>query len=394
MSWNAQTTMSLRLEFVNLARSEDANIAELCRRFVISRQTAYKWIERFEEGGVEALQDRSRRPHSMPERTDAEMTARIVELRQKHPSWGPRKLRRRLQDLGVEGLPAPSTIGGLLRREGLIAPEAALGHRPHQRFARSEPNALWQIDFKGHFALARGGRCHPLTALDDCTRYLLALVACANQRDAATRAHLTTAFRRYGLPLEILADNAPPWGSTACDGGWTAFGVWLLRLGVRLIHGRARHPQTQGKEERFHRTLQADLLSRRDFADLSQTQHAFDQYRPHYNCERPHQALDLSVPASHYHASARSFPERLPSIEYAPGDLVKTVKAKGEITWKNRTYFIGNAFVRQPVALRPTRRDGVLEVFFCHQKLGIIDLHLPPAPSKHHYLSIRPQPHS
>ncbi len=386
MPWNATTAMSLRQEFIDLARHESANKRALCRRFGITPTVGYKWLQRYTAEGAAGLEDRSRRPQHSPKRTSAEVTARLVALRQEHPAWGARKLRRRLADLGVEDLPAPSTITEILRREGLLVAPAEGPRGPYQRFARSTPNALWQMDFKGHFALSRGGRCHALTVLDDHARYLLGLRACGNERGETVRTQLLDIFGRYGLPEEILCDNGSPWGGPG--GEWTALSVWLLRLGIGVCHGRPFHPQTQGKDERFHRTLQAEVLSRLDLRDLRHSQEVFDRYRPIYNTERPHHAHDLATPASRYAPSPRSLPRVLTPILYALGDEVRRVKTKGEITWCNRTYFLGQAFAGEHVALRPTATDGLYHVFFCHQPLGAINLHAPPALSKHHYLPL------
>lgn len=378
--------MSQRLEFVSLAQHENANIAELCRRFGISREVGYKWLRRFRAGGTAALADCSRRPHTSPGRTAEAVRSQLLELRAAHPAWGPRKLRRRLEDLGVEGMPARSTIGRLLRQAGAIDPQASGEHQAYLRFERPRPNELWQMDFKGHVAMSRGGRCHPLTVLDDHARYLLGLRACAQENDATVRPHLQEIFARYGLPENLLCDNAPPW--SGAGGEWTALAIWLVRLGIRVVHGRPYHPQTQGKEERFHRTLKAEVLSRTDLRDLLQSQSVFDQWRPIYNHQRPHEALGLATPATRYAPSTRGLPGILPPIEYSPGDLVRRVKGKGEVTWRNRTYFLGHGFAREHIALRPTSTDGLHEVFFCHQRLGWIDLTQPPAKSKHHYLSL------
>jgi transposase InsO family protein len=392
MPWNTATAMSLRQEFVQLAGHESANKRAVCERFGISRTTGYKWLERYGEEGKEGLGNRSRRPHHCPNQTKAEVTARIVALRQEHPAWGARKLRRRLADLGVQELPAPSTITEILRREGLLHRTPAETPGPWQRFARSRPNALWQMDFKGHFALSRGGRCHPLTVLDDHARYLLGLRACGDELGATVRDHLWSLFRSYGLPEELLCDNGPPWGGPGGD--WTALGVWLVRLGVRVCHGRPFHPQTQGKDERLHRTLKVEVLDRTDLRDLVHSQEVFDWWRPIYNDERPHEAHDLATPASRYAPSTRSLPASLLPIEYSPGDVVRRVKGKGEITWRNRTYYLGLAFAREDIALRPTSTDGLFQVFFCHQALGAIDFRTPPAPSKNHYLPLLPLPPS
>ncbi len=388
MPWMTKDTVTLRLEFVSHARAPGANIAELCRRFGISRKSGYKWLARA-RGATDlgaALGDRSRRPQRTPRRTEAALEERLAALRAAHPAWGPRKLRRRLEDLGVEGLPAPSTVGAILRRRGVIDPGEAERHRAPVRFERAAPNELWQMDFKGHFALSRGGRCHPLTLLDDHSRYLLGLRACGREDQPTVRAQIEALFGRYGLPESLLWDNAPPWSGPG--GEWTALAVWLVRLGIRVLHGRPYHPQTQGKEERFHRTLQAEVLIRKDLRDLAHSQQVFDAWRPVYNLQRPHEALALATPASRYAPSQRALPARLPAIEYAVADEVRAVKAKGSITSRNRTYYLGQGLARQPIALRPSATDGLYEVFFCHQRLGWIDLHTAPAKSKDHCLPL------
>jgi transposase InsO family protein len=392
MPWMTKDTMSLRMEFVTLAREPDGNIAQLCRRYAISRQTGYKWMKRYGQSGRSGLEDRSRRPHRICGATDAAVEQRLVALRKEHPAWGPRKLRRRLEVLGQSDLPAPSTIAAILRRNGLVGSEESARHTAFVRFERSEPNELWQMDFKGYFAMGRGGNCHPLTVLDDCARFLLGLRACANEQGATVHGHLRELFRLYGLPLELLCDNGAPWGGRQETDRWSSLSVWLLRLGIRVCHGRPYHPQTQGKDERLHRTLKAEVLCRHDLRDLAHAQQVFGQWRSVYNHERPHQALDMDVPASRYRPSLRSFPETLPPIEYDGQDIVKTVKQKGEITWRNRTYYIGQAFAGLPIALRPGTRDGLFEVFFCHQSLGWINLLIPSQKPKHHYLQILKTP--
>ena len=378
--------LELRTEFVNLAMQESANVTELCRRFKISRKTGYKWIARYRQEAGAGLRDRARRPKRSPRRTALEMEERVLALRASHPAWGPRKLKRRLEDLGMEKLPARSTLGVILKRHALIEAQEGLKHKPWQRFERARANELWQMDFKGDFALGRGGRCFPLPIIDDHSRFVVGIFACANQQEKTVRARLDMVFERYGLPEELLCDNGSPWGG--CRGEWSRLAVWLLRHGVRLFHGRPYHPQTQGKQERFNRTLKAEVLQRQDLRDLDQAQREFERWRNVYNFQRPHEALGMGVPATRYEVSHRRFQMELGEIEYAPGDLVKKVKCKGEITWRNQTYYIGNAFAGEVVALRPTRQDHCWEVYFCHQRLGRIDLRQK-ANSKHHYLPIR-----
>jgi len=310
--------MSLRQEFVLLAQQEGSNRRELCRRFGISPQTAYKWLARYAVEGEAGLADRSRRPATYPEQTCAELEQRVVDLRREHPAWGGRKIRRRLQDLGYRDVPASSTITDILHRHDLITPQASAQARAWERFEHAEPNYLWQMDFKGWFALRDGTQCSPLTVLDDHSRFNLLLAACTDTRTPVVQNHLCEAFRRYGLPLRINADNGAPWGSPAQPGQLTKLEMWLIRLGVRLSHSRPAHPQTNGKDERFHRSFKAEVLAGRYFATSRQAQHAFDHWRDVYNPQRPHEALALATPVTRYKPSPRPYPDRLPPIEYSP----------------------------------------------------------------------------
>ena len=212
MPWQEVSTMSLRKEFVTLASAQGANRAELCRRFEISRKTGYKWLKRTGDGG--GLADATRRPAHSPGRSAPELEQAIVALRDTHPAWGARKLRRRLQDLGYEELPAASTVHAILRRAGRIGQEHSQGHRPWQRFEHEQPNALWQMDFKGHFALQTGERCHPLTVLDDHSRFALCLQACENEQGQTVQAGLNRTFQRYGLPARIAVWTTARPGAT------------------------------------------------------------------------------------------------------------------------------------------------------------------------------------
>jgi transposase InsO family protein len=370
MPWQEVSTVSLRKEFVMLASIEGANRAELCRRFGISRKTGYKWLERAGAGCEPA--EATRRPAHSPWRSTAAMERLIVALRDEHPAWGARKLRRRLEDLGHRGLPAPSTVQAILKRHGRIDAQRSPAHQPWQRFEHPQPNALWQMDFKGHFAL-QSGRCHPLTVLDDHSRFALCLHACADERGQTVQAQLERVFRRYGLPARIGVDNGSPWGDTF-DSPYTPLVAWLIRLGVGVSHSRPYHPQTLGKDERFHRTLKAEVLDR-TYGDLPAAQCGFDRWRLVYNCERPHEALGMQVPASRYQASPRAMPAGLPAIEYASGEIVRRVQQQGLLSYRGRQLRVSKAFTGMPVALRPRQdADGQFEVFFCHQKIAQFEL--------------------
>lgn len=372
MPWQEVSTMSLREEFVHLASAEASNLRELCRRFGISPKTGYKWLKRFAADPHSGLQDRSRRPLCSPRRTCAAMEERVRALRHAHPAWGGRKLRRRLTDLGETGVPAASTVTAILHRQAMIDPAASERSQPWIRFEHPQPNLLWPMDFKGHFPVGQG-RCHALTVLDDHSRFVPCLAACGNEQGATVQARLIPVFRRYGLPARMTMDNGAPWGNQVAH-ALTGVTGWLIRLGIRVSHSRPYHPQTQGKNERFHRTLALEVLRGRVFPDLADCQERFDRFRDTYNLERPHEALGLATPASRYQVSERVFPETLAPIEYAPGDSVRRVQGKGDISYRGTSYRIGTALHGLPVALRPTREDGLLDVFFCHQRLTQIDL--------------------
>jgi len=373
MPWKVETVMNVRREFVELARMEGANLSELCRRFEVSRPTAYKWLKRYEADGVPGLADQSRRPQSSPAQTSAEMEAAVVQLRRQHPVWGARKLRRLLLNRGVEGVPAPSTITEILRRHLLLERDGVPAPGPYKRFERKRPNELWQMDFKGHFAMGDGRRCHPLTVLDDHSRFSIVLQACGNEQGEVVQSALTGAFRVYGLPEAMLMDNGSPWGD-GFGSPWTALTVWLLKLGVRVLHGRPYHAQTQGKAERFHRSLKAEVLQGRVLRDLSESQVEFDRWRVIYNFERPHESLDLHVPNHRYTPSSRGYPERLPEIVFSPNEDVRRVQQGGSLSFRGQTWHVSKAFAGERVGLRPTLRDGVWEVWFGRACLGELNL--------------------
>jgi transposase InsO family protein len=373
MPWSEVSVMELRQEFVVLARAEGTNLRRLCERFGISRTTGYKWLARYAAQGEAGLVDRSRRPQGSPARTPAGMEAAVLAERAAHPAWGGRKLRRRLLTQGHAPVPAASTITAILARHGKIPPGTAATQGPWQRFEKAAPNELWQMDFKGHFALL-SGRCHPLTMLDDHSRFSVGLIACGNERHATVHTALTAVFRRYGLPAQLITDNGPPWGSSDRAFPYTRLSAWLIRLGIRVGHARPLHPQTMGKDERFHRTLKAEAIGDQILPDLVVCQRRFTHWRSIYNTERPHEALGLAVPASRYQPSPRAFPEALPIIDYGDGAIVRKVQAKGEISYRGQTYRVGAAFRGLPVALRSTETDGRLAVWFCHQKVAELDL--------------------
>jgi putative transposase len=295
-----------------------------------------------------------------------------VALRDAHPAWGARKLVRLLQREGLAA-PAFSTVHKVLQRHGRIVAPAG-GPAAPQRFEKAAPNLLWQMDFKGWVALADGSRCHPLTVLDDHSRYDLCLQACANEQGATVQERLQLTFQRYGLPEAFFVDNGGPWGDWSGQ-RWTRLAVWLLKLGIALLHSRPYHPQSRGKNERFHRTLKAEVFALKRFRDLAEVQCAFDAWRTIYNLQRPHAALDQEVPASRYRPSARSLPARLPQVEYDAGEIVRTVPtSKAYISFKGRLWKVPQAFCGERLALRPLTTDGQYGICFGAHQIATLNL--------------------
>jgi transposase InsO family protein len=364
-----------------LASQEGANRRELCRRFGVSPKTGYKWLARAGEGAPTspALTDRSRRPHTSPTRSSVTIEQAVLALRCEHPAWGGRKIARRLADLDQAQV-TPSTVTRILHRHGLIAPEASQAATPWRRFEHDAPNSLWQLDFKGHFPTL-AGRCHALTLLDDHSRFNLLLGAMAHTDTAPVQAQLIQAFQRYGLPLRINADNGSPWGSPSAGGrSLSELAVWLIRLGIAVSFSAPYHPQTNGKLERFHRSLNREVITRQHFKDHAGAQASFDVWRQSYNCERPHEALAMQVPAQRYQVSKLNYPERFRDIEYPGTDTVITVGWNGFIHFQGRKLRTSTALHRLPIGIRPNSQcDGLHDVYFCHQRFMQIDLNEPHA---------------
>jgi transposase InsO family protein len=375
MPWRETSILDERREFVRLALQEGANRRELCRRFGISPDAGYRWLARW-SAGDEALADRSHRPLSSPRRSEGEVEAHVLAVRDAHPAWGARKIARVLQREGVEP-PAVSTIHAILQRhDRIMAPIG--GGRATTRFEKPAANQLWQMDFKGWVRLVDSSICHPLTVVDDHSRFALCLRACANQQGETVKALIENTFRRYGLPDAIYVDNGSPWGD-ASGQKWTRFGVWLLKLGVDVIHSRPYHPQGRGKNERFHRTLAQEVFAFERFADQAAAQRAFDRWRDIYNFERPHEGIAYETPANRYRPSLRPMPDKTPQADYDQGEVVRIVlSTKDYVSFKGRLWKVPGAFRGERVAIRPKNNDGQFGVFFASHQIADIDLTAPP----------------
>jgi transposase InsO family protein len=366
--------MDRKKEFVRLALAPGANRRELCRRFGVSATLGYRLLGRYRAEGEAGLPERSRRPSGSPERTSAEIEAAVLAVRAAHPAWGGRKIAAVLTRQGLAA-PAPSTVTQILRRHGVELGAFGGGPSPFIRFEHPAPNDLWQMDFKGHVAL-RQGRLHPLTVLDDHSRFCLVLGACADQKTPTVKACLIQAFERYGLPWRMTMDNGPPWGSGPGD-PYTPLGVWLMEQDIRIGHSRPYHPQTQGKDERFHRTLKAEALGGPPFEDLIHAASCLERWRDVYNTERPHEALKLLTPIDRYDPSPRPYRQTSEPFAYGPDDQLRRVPPHGRISFKNRLYRVPKAFRGKIVAVRPTAKDGVYDILFRTKLITSIDLNQP-----------------
>lgn len=372
MPFREVSRMNEKQEFCRLALGGSVSMRGLCRRFGVSATTGYKWLERYRAGGPAGLEDLSRRPVSSPWRCAVQVEAAVLEVRRAHPVWGGRKIRAALAACGTAA-PSASTITAILRRNGLPVGEQGGGRRDWTRFEHAAPNDLWQMDFKGHVRMDDGGRLHPLTVLDDHSRYAIVLKACADQRTATVREALVEAFRRHGLPRALITDNGSPWGDGP-GSPFTPLGVFLIDQGVRIAHARPYHPQTMGKDERFHRTLKAEAMGGPPFADLAAAEKAFAHWRGVYNRLRPHEALGLATPASRYAPSPRDFRDHPRPPEYGPDHAVRHVQQGGILSFQGRTMRVPKAFRGCAVALRPTDQDGVYDIFYRHQPIARLDL--------------------
>jgi putative transposase len=375
MPWSETCPMEERVRFVLAALEGWTSVSELCEKHGVSRRVGYKWLSRYEAGGLAALEDRKRAPRRQARETSPEVVARIVELRQQRPSWGPRKLRARLVHLHPEIVwPAPSTMGEILRREGLI-PKRARRRRPpgawsSARTVADAPNRVWTADFKGEFRLGSAQLCYPLTVVDAHSRYLLGCHGLPGTKARGAKAAFERIFREYGLPEVIRTDNGTPFRSRAVA-GLSQLAVWWIRLGIRLEWTRPRHPQDNGAHERMHRTLKAEAIKpARETPELQQR--TFNRFRAVYNEERPHEALNLQTPASLYKPSERRMPARLRDLDYPEHFLRRKISLHGQLRWRRQAYFVSETLRHQMIGLEHTG-GGVFNLHFGPVQLGQLD---------------------
>jgi transposase InsO family protein len=355
MPWKVSGVVEERARFVFEYEKGECNLAELCRHYGIARKTGYKWLERFAEDELRGLQDRSRAAWRHPNQTPREIEQQVLELRQAHMRWGPRKLRRWLEDKHAQQVwPAASTIGELLKREGLVIARKQRRRTPPytQPFAAAQaPNQVWCADFKGWFRTQDGKRIDPLTMTDAHSRYLLRCQAVEKTDTARVQAIFEAAFREYGMPEAIRTDNGAPFASRAIA-GLSRLAVWLMKRDVVPERIQAGHPEQNGRHERMHRTLKEETATP-PAANRRAQQQAFQRFRREYNEERPHEALGQKTPATVYVPSPRPFPERVPEPEYDNGFEVRRVYPHGQFFWQGQDVFLSKALAGERIGLEP-----------------------------------------
>jgi transposase InsO family protein len=360
--WRTSDLVTIREEFVERAMSGRHPVAALCNAYGISEKTGHKWLNRFKDEGRPGLSDRSRAPHESPHRISLEVRREILALREKHPTWGPKKLRVVLRRRVPEKhWPAASSIGDLLRREGCVRPQrrrnigAELPIDSGLTVPRA-PNDVWSTDFKGQFRLTNGDLCYPLTAQDAFSRFVIGTTALNSTASLPVEIAFTRHFQEYGLPRVIRSDNGVPFASPSAIGRLSKLSVWWISLGIRPERIEPGEPQQNGTHERMHKTLKADA-TRPPSSSLTEQQLRFDRFRREYNDERPHESLDQETPASRYSPSARVFPSSLPEIVYPAHFEVRVVTQSGAISFRARRFQLSTALTNQEIGLEEIDDD-------------------------------------
>jgi putative transposase len=395
MAWREVAPMEERVRFVLQAVREEQGMSALCREFRISRKTGYKWLARYRAWGLAGVRELSRRPRTSPTRIPAEVVRLLLRERQRHGSWGPKKLRAILATkYGIRPVPAASTIGTLLRRHGLTRPPRR--RRPvsqPERTARTvptHPNEVWAADFKGWFRTGDGQRCDPLTISDLYSRYVLACRLVEGPRIEDVRPAFRRVFRRFGLPEVLRVDNGPPFGSRGV-GGLSQLSVWWLQCGIRVEFIEPGHPEQNGGHERMHRTLKAET-TRPPATNPRAQQARFDGWRREFNQERPHEALGMQRPAQRYARSPRRYSDHPAPPIYPAHYHLRRVKRVGVIKWRNQLRYIGEALRGMVVGVVEVG-DAQYDVYFGALRLGrleregalrAVDSPPTPPPSLHH----------
>lgn len=373
MPWTEWTIMDQREQFIQDWLSGEYTKVALCSGYGISRPTGDKWLARYHAQGVAGLGDLSRRPHTQPHQTPARLVEAILAMKQRHPSFGPKKIRDRLRAVApAEAWPGDSTVGVILSRAGLVRPRRRrrrVPADPHRLSPGTAAAPTWSADFKGDFQVGTGARCYPLTIMDHASRYLLRCQGLPTPTTAAVQPWLTWLFHEYGLPATIRTDNGPPFASTAV-GGLSRLAAWWVRLGIRPERIRPGTPSENGCHERMHRALKAAVGP--PPATLAAQQRRFTAFVEEYNWARSHEALGRRTPGSVYQGSPRPYPAKLPPIEYGAGTVVRHVRHNGEIRWRGHLVYLSEVLAQEPVGFTPIG-ESTWAVHYSFHPLGTFE---------------------
>lgn len=362
MPWKQTTTVQqTRAEFVADSRLGSLSFTDLCRQYGISRKTGYKWLKRHKDGFP--MTDRSRRHLTHKARTSDDVIERIVELRREHPTLGGQKISIMLRRQGIVGIPSGNTVTNILRARSLLNAKAIERARHLVRFAKLQPNEMWQSDFKGYLVLATGEKCKPLNIIDDCSRFCLRTTPLLNEDLESVRSVFCSAMREYGKPLALLCDNGNPWGVQQSQ-GLTEFESWLMEHDILPIHGKPYHPQTQGKEESFNKTLVREGIPQYNEMDMLDITSESETFRQFYNSERPHFGIGGKVPADLYSKSDREYDETADPWDYGNDMTVSRVNSCGCVSALGRRFFLTRALTGRDVGIRESAQPGKVNVFF------------------------------
>jgi putative transposase len=374
MPWKETGPMDERVKFIGLYLEADHSVAELSREFGVSRKTAYKWIDRYRSEGIAGLAELSRAPHCQAARVSSMVEEAVIEMRTKKPSHGPKKIRQLLKIAHPEiRCPAVSTIGEILKRNGLVVPRRrSRKSAPYEQplLGCDQSNSVWSADFKGWFRARNGERCDPLTITDNFSRYLLRCQLVRSSRYEAVKPIFIAAFQEYGLPMAIRTDNGTPFASTAV-GGLSKLSIWWIRLGIIPERIQPGKPQQNPRHERMHRTLKAET-AKPPKSSRKQQQIAFDRFRQEYNEERPHEGIEQRFPAELYQPSLRHYPLRLPPIDYPEAMQVRSVRMKGDIPWKGERVYLSQTLSGERVGLRNVG-ESLWDIYFGPVRLAQLD---------------------
>ena len=369
MPWGAKTVKRLREEFV-LASKCTTNFSAVCREFGITRKTGYKWMSRASvaEPLSERFVNRSTAPKNVANKTSAEMESLITECREANPAWGGKTIRKVLENAGQDKLPCAKTCSNILKRNGYIDPAESLKHKPYQRFEREKCNELWQTDFKGDFALLDGSRCYPLTILDDHSRFSIMIDPKPNM--LGVKDSFRRAFLNFGMPDSLLSDNGAEFAGFR--GGYTGFERWLMDHNVLPIHGRLMHPQTQGKIERFHRTMKQEILNHTSFSNLADVNLQLQAWRQKYNDIRPHEALGLKTPAQLYTPSPKEYRDKPEKFDYSGLYPVRKVNNWGYLRFEPVRIYLSETMADTYLEVRPV--DDTDSFIICYRNFKIAEV--------------------